>query len=124
MRKLVVLLALVLSLVLSLSLFAQDKEKKKGPSPFTSPKNLKVLPTEGLQPAMQGYRVALGVMCTYCHVQGDFASDEAPKKLIARNMIRMLGDINSRFPDGKAHVSCYTCHRGEAEPKMTAPAAQ
>ena len=120
MRKLVVLLALVLSFSLS----AQEQEKKKGPSPFANPKNLKVLPAEGLQPTMQGYRVALGVMCTYCHVQGDFASEDAPKKAIARNMIRMLGDINSRFPDGKAHVSCYTCHRGEAEPKMTPPAAQ
>ena len=120
MRKLV----LLLTLVLSFSLFAQEKEKKKGPSPFTAPKNLKVLPSEGLQATMQGYRAALGVMCTYCHVQGDFANDEHPKKVIARNMIRMLGDINSRFPDGKAHVSCYTCHRGEAEPKMTPPAAQ
>jgi hypothetical protein len=31
--------------------------------------------------------------------------------------------VNANFPDGKMHVSCYTCHRGEAEPK-TAPAAQ
>ena len=116
------LVSLVLLLCLSLS--AQEKEKKKGPSPFTNPKNLKVLPAEGLQPTMQYYRVALGVMCTYCHVQGDFASEEAPKKNVARAMIRMLGDINSRFPDGKAHVSCYTCHRGEAEPKMNPPAAQ
>jgi len=118
------ILVVSLALVLSLSLFAQDKEKKKGPSPFANPKNLKVLPSEGLQPTMQFYRAALGVMCTYCHVQGDFASDDVRKKVIARNMIRMVGDINSRFPDGKAHVSCYTCHRGEAEPKMTPPAAQ
>jgi hypothetical protein len=36
----------------------------------------------------------------------------------------MAGDINSRFNDGKAHVSCYTCHRGDTEPKMAPPAAQ
>jgi hypothetical protein len=114
------LLVLSLALVMSLTLSAQEK---KGPSPFASPKNLKVLPTEGLQPAMAAYRAGLGVMCTYCHVQGDFASDENPKKNIARAMIRMANDINSKFPDGKAHVSCYTCHRGETEPKMAAPAA-
>jgi hypothetical protein len=118
------LFAVSLVLVMSLTLSAQDKEKKKGPSPFANPKNLKVLPAEGLQPAMVAYRVGLGVMCSYCHVEGDFASDDNPKKIIARTMIRMAGDINSRFPDGKAHVSCYTCHRGEAEPKMAPPAAQ
>ena len=114
----------VVSLVLMLCLTLSAQEKKKGPSPFANPKNLKVLPAEGLQPVMASYRVGLGVMCTYCHVEGDLASDENPKKNIARGMIRMVGDINSRFPDGKAHVSCYTCHRGETEPKMTPPAAQ
>ena len=112
------------ALILSLSLFAQEKEKKKGPSPFANPKNLKVLPVEGLQSTMQAYRVALGVMCTYCHAQGDFASEDHPKKAIARNMIHMVSEINAKFPDGKPHVSCYTCHRGEAEPKMTPPPAQ
>ena len=118
------LFVMFLTLAISLTLSAQDKEKKKGPSPFANPKNLKVLPTEGLQPTMAGYRVGLGVMCTYCHVEGDMPSDDNPKKNIARAMIRMVGDINSRFPDGKAHVSCYTCHRGETQPKMTPPAVQ
>jgi hypothetical protein len=119
MRLLVVSLVLV---VMSLAVNAQ--EKKKGPSPFAEPKNLKVLPVEGLQPTMAAFRVGLGVMCTYCHVMGDFASDENPKKNIARAMIRMANDINSKFPDGKAHVSCYTCHRGAEEPLMVPPAAQ
>ena len=119
MRLLVVSLALVMSLTLS----AQE-EKKKGPSPFASPKNLKVLPAEGLQQTMQAFRAGLGVMCSYCHVQGDFASDDNPKKGVALMMIRMAQDINSKFPDGKRHVSCYTCHRGEEEPKMAPPPAQ
>ena len=118
MRLLVVSLALVMSLTVS----AQE-EKKKGPNPFASPKNLKILPAEGLQPTMAAFRVGLGVMCVYCHVQGDFASEENPKKDVARAMIRMAMDINSKFPDGKRHVSCYTCHRGEEEPKMAPPAA-
>jgi hypothetical protein len=119
MRLFVVLVALVMSLTLS----AQE-EKKKGSSQFANPKNLKVLPAENLQPTMQAFRAGLGVMCTYCHVQGDFASDENPKKETARMMIRMAMEINSKFPDGKRHVSCYTCHRGETEPKMTPPPAQ
>jgi len=114
------LLIVSLSLVISLTLCAQEK-KGGAPGP---PKNLKVLPADtDIRATMAGFRAGLGVMCTYCHIQGDFASDENPKKNIARAMIGMVGEINSKFPDGKAHVSCYTCHRGETEPKMVPPAA-
>ena len=60
-------------------------------------------------------------MLELCHIQGNFASDDNPKKEIARHMITMTKQINGNFPEGaKLRVSCYTCHRGEAEPK-TAP---
>ena len=49
------------------------------------------------------------------------AALKALKKEIARRMITMVGEINAKFPDGKMHVSCYTCHRGETEPKMAPP---
>jgi hypothetical protein len=55
-------------------------------------------------------------------VQGNFASDEKPKKQIARYMIAMTTEINAKFPDGKVHVTCFTRHRGEVEPKMAAEA--
>lgn len=93
--------------------------------PPPEPKNLKVLkiPPSELIPTMRAYSAALGVQCGFCHVQGNFASDEKPTKETARMMITMAQDINSKFPDAKVHVSCYTCHRGEAEPKTAAPAA-
>ena len=50
---------------------------------------------------MGAFRTALGVQCTYCHVQGAFDSDENPKKEIARHMITMVREINAKFPDGK-----------------------
>lgn len=71
---------------------------------------------------MRAFQAALGVKCQYCHVEGDFASDDNPKKEIARKMIVMAHEINSKFPDGKMHVTCYTCHRGATEP-ATAPGA-
>jgi hypothetical protein len=84
---------------------------------------LKILPADvNIQQTMGAFRTALGVQCTYCHVQGDFASDDNPKKNMARNMLRIAADINATFPDGKRHVTCYTCHRGEAKPKMEPPA--
>jgi hypothetical protein len=39
-------------------------------------------------------------------------------------MITMMREINAKFPDGKEHVTCYTCHRGAEMPLTAAPAAQ
>jgi hypothetical protein len=128
---------IVTALFVLLPVFAQDKpaqekqetkqenkDQKKGPP--RPPQNLKVLKIEDpreIGPIMRTFTAGLGVQCVYCHVQGNFPSDDNPKKEIARHMITMAMDINKNFPDGKMHVSCYTCHRGEAEPK-TAPEAK
>ena len=114
-----------LLLLVSISLFAQDApkpEQKKGPPP--APKNLKVLQPAEVRLVMRGYATALGGQCTICHVQGDFASDENPHKEIARKMIVMTKEINSKFPDGKEHVSCFTCHRGAHTPLIAPPPAE
>jgi hypothetical protein len=105
---------------------AQDAAKQTK-QPYV-PKNLKVL-KEGtnIRTTMADFSTGLGVQCNFCHAGRDMASDENPKKEIARHMITMLDAVNANFTDGKAHVSCYTCHRGETEPKMAGdakPAAQ
>lgn len=110
---------LLLPILVGASLFclqAQDAPKKAPPAP----KNLKLLQPSDIRPMMGAFRTALGVQCNYCHVQGAFDSDDNPKKEVARHMIQMTTNINGNFPDGKMHVTCFTCHRGEAEPK-TAP---
>src|SRR5437660_12364725 len=79
-------------------LFAQQKEEKRGP--FPAPKNLQVLtPDVNILRVMQGFNAGLGVQCTYCHAQGDFASDENPKKEIARKMLRLIKQVNIHFAD-------------------------
>lgn len=102
-------------------LLAQDAPKKGG----MVHKNLKVLPDgPSIGPTMRSYVVALGAQnCSFCHVQGDYSKDDNPKKEVARNMIKMVSEINAKFPDGKEHVTCYTCHAGKEHP-LTAPAAQ
>jgi hypothetical protein len=114
------------ALLVVVPLLAQDAPKqddKKGKGPPPAPHNLKVLKvTTGQEVGqiMRTFTAGLGVQCNYCHVQ-DRASDENPKKEVARHMITMVEKINAdNFTDGKMHVTCYTCHRGEAEPK-TAP---
>lgn len=102
---------------------AQDAPKKKGPAHT----NLKVLPDENIGPVMMAFRTAVGQQCNFCHVQADppnFASDENPKKEIARNMITMVKEINAKFHDGKMHVTCYTCHRGKTTPDIAPPPAE
>ena len=96
---------------------------QEGRGPLPAPTNLKVLKVSSgaeVSQIMRAFTTGVGVQCAYCHVQGNFASDENPKKEIARRMIRMMQQINGTFPEGKLRVSCYTCHRGEPEPK-TAP---
>jgi hypothetical protein len=89
-----------------------------------APKNLKLLTAdENLIPTMRSFTVALNVKCDFCHVQGDFASDEKKEKGFARHMITMAKGINGEFKDGKVHVTCYTCHRGATEPAIAPPDA-
>lgn len=66
------------------ALAGQEKGGKAAPPP---PKNLPVIKGDdvaALRPIMLAFRAGLGVECAHCHVQGDFASDENPKKNIAR----------------------------------------
>jgi Photosynthetic reaction centre cytochrome C subunit len=118
----------IVLLVVSVLGLAQDKPPTPAPpKERPAPKNLKVLKAttgEEVSQIMRTFTIGLGVQCNFCHIQGNFASDENPKKDIARRMITMTHDVNSLFPgdEKKMRVSCYTCHRGEAEPK-TAPVA-
>jgi photosynthetic reaction center cytochrome c subunit len=56
--------------------------------------------------------------CNYCHEEGNLASDKLYQKVVARRMIQMTIDLNTKW---KAHVAdtgvtCYTCHRGNPVP--------
>jgi len=119
MRFAISLLAILLPLCAQTP---QEPPKKGGGGP---PKNLKLLTVDDLKAGtMLKFAQALGVKCDHCHIKGDNASDENPKKNVARMMITMVRDINGRFPDSKEHVTCYTCHRGQVTPDMApAPAA-
>src|SRR4030088_1889395 len=68
-----------------LPLVAQEQPKR----PAANPTNLKVLTVASgaeVGQIMRTFTAGLGVQCVYCHVQGNFASDENPKKEIARQM--------------------------------------
>lgn len=90
------------------------------------PKNLKVLRADIPQPElaaiMKSQAKALGVKCDFCHVQGDASKDDKPKKMRAREMMKMTMDLNATtFKDTKEKVECWTCHRGKEEPDLKPP---
>ncbi len=108
--------------------------------PMPKPTNLQVLPKDispdDLMKIMHGFAGSLGVKCSFCHVidmqthHPNFASDAKPEKQIARTMMRMTHEINETYlakvtvPDAKpdqTHVSCGTCHRGQAIPAAFVP---
>jgi len=71
-----------------------------------------------------GYSRALGVACTHCHVEQDFASDDKRPKRAAREMAVMHKMINDQLvkmenlelkPEQR-FVNCSTCHRGAINP--------
>lgn len=106
---------------------------KEDPGPW---KNLQVLPKDiskdSLDDIMDGFKKALGVKCTFCHVHEgeDFTtgwkweSDDKPEKQTARYMMKMTRGINETYFnfDSSARadtinvVSCMTCHRGIPHP--------
>ncbi len=82
---------------------------------------------------MRGFAMGLGVRCQYCHVgeegmplaEFDFPSDEKTTKQIAREMLKMVREINTahlaNLPERAQPtlvVECATCHRGQARPIM------
>lgn len=121
----------IFALALLFLLPARAQEQWSWPE---KPKNIQVLPKDWpgkrLKPVMTGFTRALGVRCSYCHKgeEGkplstfDFASDENPNKDRAREMMRMLGDINDHLkklqPSGDQRVNmwCHTCHHGQPRP--------
>lgn len=61
----------------------------------------------------------LGVTCTHCHDTNNLKSDKMKTWKIAKEHIRVTEVLNSKAGfGGNPKVDCYTCHRGEAVPKL------
>lgn len=83
---------------------------------FKNIQALKGIPADQLIPSMQFISASLGVECEYCHVHGSMEKDDKKPKLAARKMIEMMMAINKNNFEGHREVTCYSCHRGSAEP--------
>lgn len=89
---------------------------------------LKGLPDSQLFLLMNFVGDSLGVSCDYCHVKGEknpqtgedtwlWEKDDKRQKSVAREMMRMVLDLNQKTFKREAVVTCYTCHRGSTRPE-------
>src|ERR1700751_5965937 len=91
-------------------------EEKKAEEQFKNIQVLKGVPAEQIFPTMQFITASLGVECDFCHVQGAFEKDDKKPKQTARKMMEMMFAVNADNFDRHREVTCYTCHRGNADP--------
>ena len=96
------------------------REDQAAETVFKNIQALKGMRAGDLQGAMSFIASSLNVDCDHCHVQ-DFSKDDRKEKLRAREMIRMVRQLNEESFQGKNTVNCFTCHQGHAEPIGLAP---
>jgi outer membrane lipoprotein-sorting protein len=77
---------------------------------------LKGIPADQLIPSMQFIAASLGVECEFCHVQHNPGSDDKKPKVVARQMMTMMMQIDADNFKGERVVTCYSCHRGAVRP--------
>src|SRR5262245_31605906 len=127
----------VLVVVIVACVASSAAAQQPGSAGATRPKLqvLQALPESQLFPLMNLLADSLGVRCDYCHVQRtpDFAktpsnlggwvwdSDDKPQKVMARQMMRMVVDLNAGHFRGESRITCFTCHRGATLPARTPP---
>jgi hypothetical protein len=88
---------------------------------YKNVKLLKDLPASHFIDTMRYFTASLGVDCEHCHVKGHFDADDKKEKKTARTMITMVHDLDQNVFNGHQEVRCYTCHRGNEEPKSQIP---
>jgi hypothetical protein len=86
---------------------------------------LRGIPVDEFMGTMGVFSAALGFSCEDCHTASsndwaNYAKDVSPRKTMARQMVRMVAEINKTNFGGRQVVTCFTCHRGGNRPKVTA----
>ena len=84
-------------------------------------KNIQIFkgqPAKNVMDNMRFFTKALGVECSFCHVEHAFDKDDKDTKKFARTMYQIAQFANKSI--GEDRVTCYTCHRGHQEPEEPA----
>lgn len=152
MRVLRPISSCLLALLAPIGLSAQDGGGGQGRG-GEPPKNLQVLPRDTprnqVTALMRTFAMSLGVRCEHCHAEDpaaaaaaasapagggrggrgggpqlDYSLDDKETKKVAREMMKMVMDINGKYLPGAGRtitdltrVTCETCHHGLARPR-------
>jgi hypothetical protein len=74
-----------------------------------------------LKAVMTGFTAQLGVKCTHCHILDEYEKDDKEHKQKARKMLQLIAYLRQNAESyfgpemDREKLSCWTCHRGEAE---------
>ena len=100
----------------------------QAPMSETAFKNIQVLkgiPVDEFMGTMGLFSAALNSCCGDCHTGAGTSTpnwaDDPPRKKTARRMVEMVNTINKTNFNGRQEVTCWTCHRGDKSPAVTAP---
>ena len=104
----------------------KGRENDPAKSVFVNLEVLGEVPAGNLLKIMErGFSNSLGVECSHCHNTKRWESDELDQKLVARDMFRMVQQINGELlpsiaglEDRQPTVNCTTCHRGDKKPAL------
>ena len=119
--------AIVLSLIWGATVRGQAPPAPRAPMAEEVFKNIQVLkgiPVDQFMGTMGIFASSLGKNCSECHGEesgGNWAlyAQDTPLKQTARRMVLMMRQINDANFGGRQVVTCYSCHRGLARPKVT-----
>lgn len=99
------------------------QEDKPAAEIFKNLQVFKELKAGAIPGIMETWSRSLGTSCQHCHVVDEWAKEDKPEKQIARDMLSMLGEINSKLLsniknlDSKnPRIGCWTCHEGRIKP--------
>lgn len=91
-------------------------------------KNIKVLnsmPADQMGKVMNQMTASLGVDCKFCHVSNDvdFEKEDSEHKATAREMLKMVFELNKTYFNGRPEINCNSCHKGTSHPQAVFPLA-
>jgi len=96
---------------------AQPLNVKTAAEEFKNVQVLKRVPADQWFDTMAFIAGSLGVTCDHCHTSSFELDEGNPAKLKARQMMRMMDEINAGNFEGKNVITCNTCHRGALKPQ-------
>ncbi|HIG47326.1 MAG TPA: c-type cytochrome [candidate division Zixibacteria bacterium] len=92
-----------------------------------APKNVQVLKdlsTKEIRTYMKAVSRGIGEKCNYCHDMKAYDKDDKKPKLVAREYLKLVNEINTQVAMINKNVmkksrlemvTCYTCHAGSLE---------